>query len=588
MTRKSELGTVLTAAAFAITTAAATGASAFCGFYVGGADAKLFNDATQVVLMREGTRTVLSMENHYKGPPAKFAMVVPVPVVLQKENVKTLTKDLFTRVEQLTAPRLVEYWEQDPCMRPQVYPMMAPRKLGAGAAAPAPMTKEADDLGVKVEAQFTVAEYEIVILSAQDAAGLDTWLRREQYTIPDGAEPYLRPYVQAGSKFFVAKVDPTKVTFENGAAKLSPLRFHYDAETFSLPVRLGLMNSSGTQDLIVTIIAKNQRYEVANYPNVTIPTNFDVAESARGKFGQFYTALFDKALASKPKAVVTEYAWMATSCDPCPTPPLSESELRTLGADVLGPGSEPGDERPSRRFYGGSNFVVTRMHARYSKDSLGEDLVFRAGQPIAGGREVRDGAGQLEHDAKVQSGGINNFQGRYAIRHPWTGPITCKNPQRGIWGGPPNGRTPKSQPAVDLAFAPRGNVQLASFVKGPVPQAFALPGAPVLLGSPVVPVPPSKDPPPSVAPPSPSASASTVVAQAGGPSDPRGAKPTGPGEPDAGAVGPALPPTAPRTAGGCGCDVAPASSGSVAAGGALALLGMAVTRLRARRRAGPP
>ena len=59
---------------------------AFCGFYVGGADQQLFNDATQVVLMRDGTRTVLSMQNNYKGPPEDFAMVVPVPVVLQEER----------------------------------------------------------------------------------------------------------------------------------------------------------------------------------------------------------------------------------------------------------------------------------------------------------------------------------------------------------------------------------------------------------------------------------------------------------------------------------------------------------------------
>ena len=47
------------------TLATANAASAFCGFYVGGADKKLFNNATQVVLMREGTRTVLSMQNNY-------------------------------------------------------------------------------------------------------------------------------------------------------------------------------------------------------------------------------------------------------------------------------------------------------------------------------------------------------------------------------------------------------------------------------------------------------------------------------------------------------------------------------------------
>ncbi len=57
------------------------------GSEVRGADQKLFNNATTVVLMREGTRTVLSMQNNYQGPPENFAMVVPVPVVLHSNEV---------------------------------------------------------------------------------------------------------------------------------------------------------------------------------------------------------------------------------------------------------------------------------------------------------------------------------------------------------------------------------------------------------------------------------------------------------------------------------------------------------------------
>src|ERR1044071_4806913 len=90
-------------------------AHAFCGFYVAPKEGPLLADATQVVLMRSGTRTVLSMQNNYKGPPEAFAMVVPVPVVLHEGDVKTLPKQVFGRVEQMGAPRLVEYWEQDPC-----------------------------------------------------------------------------------------------------------------------------------------------------------------------------------------------------------------------------------------------------------------------------------------------------------------------------------------------------------------------------------------------------------------------------------------------------------------------------------------
>src|ERR1043166_8052823 len=87
------------------------GAHAFCGFYVAGSGQKMFNDATQVVLMRDGTKTVLSMQNDYRGPPEDFAMVVPVPVVLKPVDVKVLDKGVFERTDALGSPRLVEYWE---------------------------------------------------------------------------------------------------------------------------------------------------------------------------------------------------------------------------------------------------------------------------------------------------------------------------------------------------------------------------------------------------------------------------------------------------------------------------------------------
>ncbi|HLT38794.1 MAG TPA: DUF2330 domain-containing protein, partial [Enhygromyxa sp.] len=114
----------LTLALAGVATLTPREAEAFCGFYVAGADAELYNNATMVVLMRDGTRTVLSMANNYQGPPQDFAMVVPVPVVLQEDDVKVLPAEIFDRVDKLAAPRLVEYWEQDPCMPQYPYEMM--------------------------------------------------------------------------------------------------------------------------------------------------------------------------------------------------------------------------------------------------------------------------------------------------------------------------------------------------------------------------------------------------------------------------------------------------------------------------------
>jgi hypothetical protein len=451
--------------------AAAPAAHAFCGFYINGAGGEMFNNATQVVLMRQGTRTVLSMQNNYQGPPQDFAMVIPVPVVLKQTDVKTLTKDVFTKVDAMGAPRLVEYWEQDPCEELRPYRRGMKMAKDEDSADDEKSARSTRDYGVTIEAKFTVGEYNVVILSAKESTGLERYLRDQKYQIPKGAEPLLRPYVESGSKFFVAKVDPKKVKFEKGQAMLSPLRFHYDSEEFALPIRLGLANAKDKQDLIVNILAPGQRYEVASYKNATIPTNLDVRDDVRKRFGEFYAALFDRTVERNPGAVITEYAWDASTCDPCPGPMLDENDFAVLGADVLGGGQ--GDEG------GSSGFVLTRLHARYGKDGAPNDLVFKAAPPIAGGREERDDGGRLEERAHPDE--INNFQGRYAIRHAWTGAIKCQNPVRGRWGGRPGSDEDEiaTQPALNLAFAPRGKVQLPSLVAQDVPEIDVKAGQPL-------------------------------------------------------------------------------------------------------------
>ncbi|MEE2959663.1 MAG: DUF2330 domain-containing protein [Myxococcota bacterium] len=404
-------------------------AQAFCGFYVAGGESSLFNDATQVVLMRDGTKTVLSMQNNYKGPPENFAMVTPVPQVLQQENVKTLSPDVFKKIDTLTAPRLVEYWEKDPC-EPEYMERDGVMMATADSAGGVP------ESAVQIEAQFEVGEYEIVVLSTGDSTALETWLVDNQYNIPSGADTYFEPYVESGMYFFVAKVKTEKVTMEDGRAVLSPLRFHYDSTEFSLPIRLGLINSSGSQDLIVYTLGKNQRYDVANRENLTIPTNIEVINDVRNSFGEFYRTLFAETIAQNPGAAVTEYSWDAGSCDPCPGPTLNQEDYMTFGADVLNSDDSMW-----------ASWVVTRLHVRYDSNTIGDDLVFRAAPPIAGGRERYTSPNLLETGSI--SSNVNNFQGRYIIRHPWEGPVECDDPGTDRrWGGQGGSDSVSAQAAV--------------------------------------------------------------------------------------------------------------------------------------------
>jgi MYXO-CTERM domain-containing protein len=475
---------------------APTEAQAFCGFYVSGADQEMFNNATMVVMMREGTKTVLSMRNNYEGPPEGFAMVIPVPQVLEEENVKVLKDEVFTRVDQLAAPRLVEYWERDPCYKPdvRVYEDDGDGAVLEGAMAPEEEPSE-PELGVKIEAQFDVGEYNVVILSAKESNGLEKWLEQEKYNIPKGAAPVLKPYIEGGQYFFVAKVDPKKVTFKDGQAQLSPLRFHYDSKEFSLPVRLGLLNAKGHQDLLVHILAKKQRYEVANYKNVTIPTNILVKDHVRDRFAEFYATLLDRTLEENPKAVITEYSWDASTCDPCPVPALRPGEMITLGLDVVdgslqeepairttSPPSRRGRSRRTFRRPRSSGWVLTRLHARYTKDELEEDLVFRKADPIIGGRGTPHGENPKMNEEGAKPGSYNNFQGRYIMLNPWEGEIKCENPRRGVWGGPPGSSKsapPKTKAAADTAFVQRGKFELKkAFAQEKIPGLQLMGGKP--------------------------------------------------------------------------------------------------------------
>src|ERR1700736_5563761 len=143
----------------------------FCGFYVAKADTKLFNKASQVVLVRDGNRTVMTMVNDFKGELKEFAVVIPVPTFLQRDQIHVGDKSLVDRLDAYSAPRLVEYFDEDPCRM-----MMMERAMVAqsAAVAGAPMAAgRARSLGVTIEAQYTIGEYDILILSARQSSGLE-------------------------------------------------------------------------------------------------------------------------------------------------------------------------------------------------------------------------------------------------------------------------------------------------------------------------------------------------------------------------------------------------------------------------------
>jgi hypothetical protein len=374
----------------------------FCGFYVAKADTKLFNKASQVVLVRQDDKTVLTMANDFKGDPREFAIVVPVPTVLEKGQIHVGDKALLDHLDAYSAPRLVEYFDENPC-RPIVYPMAEARAASpivGGAIGGVPLAKS---LGVTIEAQYTVGEYDILILSALQSNGLETWLRENGYRIPAGASSVLGSYIRQNMKFFVAKVN-LKEQAKLGFSMLRPIQVAYESPKFMLPIRLGMVNADGPQELFVFALTRKGRVETTNYRTVKLPTGMDVPLFVKDRFADFYKAMFAQQVAKENMSTVfTEYAWDMGWCDPCAAEPLSSEELRKLGVFWVGDSAQPPipQGRPFPVRPRPQEVFVTRLHVRYDNAHFPEDLVFQ---------ETAD---------------RSNFQGRYVLRHEWKGDDTC-------------------------------------------------------------------------------------------------------------------------------------------------------------------
>ncbi len=363
-------------------------AAAFCGFYVAKADTDLFNNASKVVIARHDGRTVISMANDYEGDLTEFAMVIPVPQILERDQIHVTENALIEHLDAYTAPRLVEYHDPDPCRVAVLEMAMSASNVRREGSDGGQQLLHAR--GVAVEAEYTVGEYDILILSARESGGLTTWLTDNGYRLPTGAEAVLKGYLDAGMFFFVAKVNLAEQA-ELGGSYLRPLQIAFESDDFMLPIRLGMLNADGAQELFVMTLTRGGRVEAANYPNVRIPSDLDVPIFVKDRFGDFYTAMFDRAVAEEDmRAVFLEYAWDMAWCDPCAADPLSAAELRELGVFWVSGNAGMAQD-----------VFVTRMHLRYDSDHFPSDLAFR------------------------ETTNRENVQGRYVMRHPWTGEAEC-------------------------------------------------------------------------------------------------------------------------------------------------------------------
>ena len=367
---------------------------AFCGFYVAKAGAELFNNKSEVIIVRDGHRSIVTMSSDFNGDVKDFAMVIPVPQVLQREDIRIVERSLFQTLDAYSSPRLAEYYDENPCAPPTRYYLRSTTTDAYEIVEDeVDMVMEAEELGVTVEAQYDVDEYQIMILSAKESGGLKIWLMANGYDIPEKADEVLDPYIKSGLKFFVVKVNLNEYNPASNNGYLRPIQISMETEKFMLPIRLGMANSTGDQDMIVYALTKKGRVETTNYRTIKIPTNKNIPTFIKQKFSKFYKSVFDRSHKMHGQnAVFLEYAWNVSpswagvKCDPCVGNPPYMAELSQAGVDWL----KQGD-----------GVFFTRLHVRYGQQRFPQDLFFQV-------------TPNKEH-----------FQARYVVHNPATGDLQC-------------------------------------------------------------------------------------------------------------------------------------------------------------------
>ena len=506
--------------------AMAVPAQAFPGFLASKTKGDIKVNSTQIVMMKKGNATAVSVMSDYEGSLEPFAMVLVVPADVTAERVTTLKREYVDRVDSISAPRFHEYWEQDPC-DPGPVEQEWQRNMKADASSaflgggdmPQATQKVAKELSLDVQAKQKEGEYTFTLLGKDESVA--NWLKSKGYAVPDGAEQALQPYLQAGMRLVAAQVDTKRVELVGGdRAQLSPIRFWTEQPYDTIPDRVGLLNANGKQELVVYVLDPEQRYESKNYKNLFPPTNIEVDFAVKERIGEFYVALHDIIEQKDPNTFLNEYAWSAEGCgQPCATEPLMISELLSLGGDVFEQ-SVPKDEKnpkpdeptkeevaafkeatkdlkPKERkakqkqdkedrktvaarkaLVGRHKYVVSRLHYRYDDKSLPNDPKFGpASGPVEGG--VAQPKGQkAEASTEVTPASANKLQTRYNNFHPWVPVIQCQNPERYRWGKAPRDYRGlrKTWIAEDLSRKSRTQIKPAAMIKTPIP-SLGLTGA---------------------------------------------------------------------------------------------------------------
>jgi hypothetical protein len=387
---------------------------AFGGFVAAKAEGEAKIESASLVLMQEDRTTVLTIAADYRGPAGDMALIIPVPQRVRAQAVRTLEAGVIERLEQLTAPRMSEVQETDPCE--EVYSSYrgsfttTSTVCGVGAPVIVEYIDGVPDRPIATAPQFVQGPYAITVVRDSTGEEIATWLREHDYVVPEQLDT-LMTHAEPGRHFVIAELPASAIAGhpdEHGlvTAQLQPLQISYERDGLIVPMRFVSANAGEDErDLVVHVIASTH-VRPLDRPFVVLPSDVVVNERTYGELDSFHAGV----LGLVGDNVAIEYVQELTSTRGYVDTyrPITLDDLDSLGLSELrsaGRWQEMGGY--NREIYGLiDELVVTRLRVR-----------------------THNAVADLELGAYVP--GLRSVRTQYQLLHHFPGPVECPHPHFG-------------------------------------------------------------------------------------------------------------------------------------------------------------
>jgi hypothetical protein len=345
-------------------------AYAVSAFFLSDISKKLTYENSVMVVSRDENRTVITLAPHYKYDGQALGILIPVPNLVSKTQIRFGSAELVEKIVDYTAPRIVPYQELDLCKSAdqQIERKLLIDKIGFSKGVAQPEVLNADAL-------------QIDLIKAEDFSetSVASFLHDKGFEVNKLQEPILKTYQDAGVEFIL-------VSYNGGDADkgaiIPPIQIAYESGNFILPLGLSSDVGAAAQDLTLIMLSREGLVVPKSLPVKPIGTGLDLPFYAVSEFEQSYQAIFDQALTSDNfQSMFLEYSGDVNWCPNCDlTKKLSAESLRALGVwwlDSPKKTAKKGLPQPKADI---NNVYVTRLHLRHTDKTIFGKVTFEAKQ----------------------------------------------------------------------------------------------------------------------------------------------------------------------------------------------------------------